>query len=267
MLSKVFDKKSYENLELWLPDPFAVNSFDCARFSMGTCVIEIDPYIVLPKLVITGSAMEKLTLLEAHLEHVSSVLDRLIRTSYVGVWNLGKVEHAWEAAIPLKRKLDKLDTKFGVPNLLLYEFQMSLNDKSRMISTMLAYHYAGRKTVRIAPALKNTLCVANAITRSMLFSRCPVTANRKLMGVKKGDKKRLFGDVLFGKREVIDLNIQTFLACFTDSYAANKAHTQASLEWWVSAFHNDISKVPQENLDDAADAFCQLLAALRKRLC
>lgn len=259
ILQKIVSKKIYDYIEEWLPLPFMVNSFDCARYSMGVSTAEIDHTFLLPKLIIEGTAEEKLTLLEAHMIIISKNLDNLIRIPYLSVWNLGKVEQAWEAAPPLKEHLNKIDT----PDALLYEFQMSLNDKSRMISTMLAYHYSGLPTVRIAPTAKNTMCIAKNVTKDQFFLHCPISANKKITA---NGKKQLLGNLIFAKRARNDLTIQTFLQHFTDTYKANKQHTSASLEWWSSIFKTDMTQIPKANLDDAADAFIQVLAAIKKRL-
>jgi hypothetical protein len=248
-----------------------VNSFDCARFSMGVAQVTIDPVVVLPPVRTRGHTPEEsIRILEAHIEHVSWCIDNLIRVDYLGVWKLGKndaeLHDPWAVAPPLRTRLDKLDTKFGSPDTLLYEFQMGANDKSRTVSSMLVYHYSGKPTVRIPPAVKNTLCPVRALTRAEFERCCPRVATKRKKNVLTG-KLTTIADLIYSKKDDRkDLNIQTFLAIVTDTYDANKLHTSACLEWWASWFRVDMRYVPADCLDDAADAFMQIQGALRKRL-
>ncbi len=248
-----------------------VNSFDCARLSMGVVQAVIDPVVVLPPVRTRGYTLaERLQILEAHVAHVSRCINNLIRVDYIGVWKLGKncaeLRDAWDIAPPLRERLEKLDKKFGPFDTLLFEFQMGANDKSRVVSTMLCYHYSGKPTVRIPPAVKNTLCPVRALTRAEFIRRCPLVASKCKKNVQTG-KLAPIADLIYKQNNhVKDLSIQTFLAIVTDTYDANKLHTSACLEWWASWFEIDMRYVPRDCLDDAADAFMQIQGALRKRL-
>lgn len=258
-------------IEEWIPRR-KINSFDCARFSMGVVQLELATAVCLPRVATRGYSLEdRLTILEAHMRLLQASIDGLLRPRYIAVWNLGPDVHdAWEVAPPLRSRLDRLDRKYGVPDCLLYEFQMGANDKSRMVSTMLSYHYAQRpdypcqQTVRIAPAVKNTLCPARALTREEFLEACPEVARRRM----KNHAGRLEAtvDLIYRGRDRADLSIQTFLEIVTDTYRANKLHTSACLEWWSHWFSLDLQHVPRACLDDAADAFMQCQAALRRRL-
>lgn len=264
--------KIYDGLETELV-PLVVNSFDCARFSMGVAQITLDPFVVLPKIRLRGSPEEQVAHLEAHAAHLAACIDNLVMTTYIGVWNLASgdkeaVKDAWEVAPPLRRKLGKFDAKFGMADTLLYEFQMGANDKSRMVSTMLAYHYSALQTVRIPPAVKNLMCMARQVDRTAFSARCPRISARRIKSPRTG-KMTTVADLIYGTDGAVikkDLSIQTFLAIVTDTYKANKMHTSACLEWWASLFPVDMQYVPKDCLDDAADAFMQTLGALRKSL-
>lgn len=248
-----------------MSDSFCINSFDCARKSMGVAIVSVNPHLSCPDLELHDDVRERVDALERQLTRISEVIDAFIRPVLLTVWNLGAVTHAWEAAPPLKRELNHIDRVFGAPDTLLYEFQMSANDKSRMISTMLAYHYAPSVTVRIPAAVKNTVCVARNITREQFVTRCPVTSGKKIKEPKTGKMVPLVA-LLFAKNDCVDLTCQTFLRHFTDTYRANKTHTSAMLEWCASLFGWDMSQIPADCLDDAADAFIQVLGAIKKRL-
>jgi hypothetical protein len=260
----------YASLEDLLPAK-VINSFDCARFSMGVAQVVFDPVIYLPQVRTGGHTLEeRIQILEAHVAHVSRCLNNIIRVDYLGVWKLGKndseLHDAWDVAPPLRTRLEKLDGKFGLPDTLLYEFQMGANDKSRTVSTMLVYHYSGRDTVRIPPAVKNTLCPHRALTRAEFARRCPWVAAKRKKNVLTGKLTPILDLIYTKETDRKDLSIQTFLAIVTESYDANKLHTSACLEWWASWFELDMRYVPRDCLDDAADAFMQVQGAIRKRM-
>ena len=259
VIDMVFGMESARYIRDWMPTPFTINSFDCARRSMGVAVVDIDPYIVLPRIYVDDlDPLDCLTVLEAHLKNVSDCLDQLIRISYIGVWDLGNVVHPWDAAPPLRANLEKLDQEFGIPSSMIYEFQMDLNDKSRMISSMLAYHYSGVHTVRIQPAEKNKITMRN-VSRDEFRLRCPRTANRRVV---YGGRRQLIVDAMF-QGATLDLSISQFLRYFTKTYTANKTHTSAMLELWSSVFGVSLDQVPDECTDDAADTFIQVLAGIK----
>lgn len=264
-LQKIYSAVVFSYIRALMP-PTVINSFDCARLSLGAVQVAFDPLVALPPILVDGLSLEDaVAVLEAHCQLLSDTLNNLIQVRYLSVWNLGDVVHAWDVAPKLRERLDEMDRKFSRPDVFIYEFQMSANDKSRMVSTMLAYHYSGVKTIRIAPAVKNTLCVARRVTRSVFEQRCPQTAFKKIKNTATG-KMTSIADLIFASRSTIDLNIQTFLAIVNDTYKANKLHTSACLEWWASIFRVDLSNVPKGCLDDAADGFMQIQGAFRQRL-
>lgn len=271
-LQQFLDPDIYDAVERWIHPPTVVNSFDCARFSMGVARVVIDTVVVAPRIYTLGYSLEdRVSILEAHVRHFERCLDNILQVEYIGVWNLGEgkraddFKEAWDVAPPLRSRMDKMDRKFSPPDMLLYEFQMGSNDKSRMVSTMLAYHYSGLPTIRIPAAVKNTMCPARALTREDFLRRCPrVAARRKKCPV--DGKMRQVIDLIYTTQHTRDLSIQTFLTIVTDTYDANKLHTAACLEWWAGMFHVDLRWVPAACLDDAADAFMQVQGALRKRL-
>lgn len=281
LLQTIVSPEMYELLEELLPAQ-VINSFDCARFSMGVAQVTLDLVVVIPQYRRQEFSVEdRVTLLEAHVKHLQACINNIVQVKYIGVWRLGRdeseIKDAWEVAPPLRMRLDKMDSKYGVPDTLLYEFQMGANDKSRMVSTMLAYHYCSRpgytctKTVRIPPAVKNTLCPRRALTRAEFMRYCPVTAARRKKDPATGLLKTV-ADLIYQTKVAKDvaitkdLSIQTFLAIVTDTYDANKFHTAACLEWWAAHFPVDLRYVPADCLDDAADAFIQVLGAIRKHL-
>ena len=204
-------------------------SFDCARKSMGVIVMNYNT-----------TDFSK-----------SAVL-------YADVWDLGDVRNAITTAPALRRHLDKLETDFGIPEKVLYEFQMVQNDKSRMVSVMLAYHYGSTsKVFCIPPSLKNKICGAIEVSKIDFETNCPVSSERK---IRHGGKNKKFCDVLYQNTNTVSIVVQEFSKYSTTQYKANKSHTTAVFEWWASVHGLCLKHIPKKNLDDVADAFVQIMA-------
>lgn len=217
-------------------------SFDCARYSMGVALIEKNDI----KNIAPLGKNPTLDDLEQQVKWISDTLDQIIQVHYSEVWDLRTdkdLDKPWDIANALKPRLSTLTC-----DKLVYEFQMNQNDKSRMVSSMICYHYAPIETICVPPAKKNKMTLPN-ITREKFAKYCPILSNKKV-----GKKKII--DAIFEKKEKVDLSLQTFLKLHNDTYAANKMHTSAIYEWWFNIF-----KIPikYEKMDDKADAFIQAL--------
>ncbi len=244
-------------------------SFDCARRSMGVAVVSVLDYDTRPgsdQPVDRGDTAEwlrKMTdWIERQIHNLSFMYDNIIKIWRSEVWDLGvDISQAWEVAPVLRTRVEALDAQYnGHICNMVYEFQMSANDKTRMISAMLVYNYARKHIVRVSPAEKNKITIARGVTRDLFETACPVISSRRIV------RRGTVASALYSKHEVIDLSIQSFLRIYEDPYRANKTHTAAMLEWWCYVFNcrEVIENVPNECLDDAADAFIQVLAVLRR---
>lgn len=166
-LSKVYTLGVYDCLVDWFPDPVCIMSFDCARRNMGVCVMEVDHVMILPALALQelDDVESQIAVLERRVQYIDRVLNEILNVRTFESWDCGAdAVQAWEVAPVLRQKLNELDAKWGRPDIMIYEFQMNVNDKSRMVSTMLAYHYAFCPTVwRAMPALKNQVSLSNAL--------------------------------------------------------------------------------------------------------
>jgi hypothetical protein len=161
--------------------------------------------------------------LSKYLDIINHVAKELIKIIHIDVINLGNYSCPTDTALKLKQHLTWLD--HFKPDICVYEFQMNLNDKSRMISNFITYHYADIRTIRIPPSYKNTVTLHP------------------------------------------DISHQTYLKRASKTYSANKKHTKESLIFWAKNFDIDISHLPRDCLDDAADAFMAVLALfLNKKL-
>lgn len=129
--------------------------------------------------------------------------------------------------LALKNLIMELDKRLVVkPDIVLIEYQMPPNLASRGISEQLVFHYSDLADVHlVGPSIKNTIH----------FSR--------------------------------DLRHEIFLEKYINRYTANKAHSKINLKYWATLNKrlDLINKIPKKNLDDAADAFMQILGWFKYR--
>lgn len=162
-------------------------SFDCANRSLAVCGF-IDNKIILMK-----------------------VFDLTEGKNYTTI----------ERARLLKTCLSSINI---APHLVLVEYQMSANDKSRCISQQILYHYVDIcEVVLVGPSLKNKICLS--------------TDDR--------------------------LAHSTFMEKYSSKYTANKNHTKANFLHWLKLNNCSHmiadNKIKKKNIDDIADAFMQIL--------
>ena len=133
----------------------------------------------------------------------------------------GKTYTAIERARLLKTCLSAINI---TPYLVLVEYQMSANDKSRCISQQIIYHYVDIcEVVLVGPSLKNKICLS--VDNSLSHS--------------------------------------TFMEKYSSKYIANKNHAKANFLYWL-ALNNCShliaeNQIKKRNIDDIADAFMQIL--------
>ena len=133
----------------------------------------------------------------------------------------GKTCSTIERARLLKTCLSSIEI---TPSLVLVEYQMSANDKSRCISQQIVYHYIDIcEVVLVGPSLKNKICLS-------------------------ADGS---------------LEHATFMEKYSSKYTANKNHTKANFLYWLASNNCSCliadNKIKKKNIDDIADAFMQIL--------
>lgn len=137
----------------------------------------------------------------------------------------GKKCSTIERTQALKKCLQNIDLSMPEPPThVLVEYQMSANDKSRCVSQQILYHYAGLESqlYLVGPTLKNKVA----------FSE--------------------------------DLDYGTFISKYASKYTANKNHTKANFLHWLKIYNKLtlIKDIKKKNIDDAADAFMQIIGWL-----
>ena len=240
-------------------------SFDSANKSLSVCVVQIDTNILKCVGEIWGDTQTRLIdliqngTLETFITRMNLLNFAKYRIMYAETVDLipGKkvkettIEHRTESLVSwlvgLDSKLREIGVSLGdigvaVPDkerpIVLMEYQMGPNDKSRTVSHQILAWYAVRCRIAIVnPTLKNQTHKGSTafLNRRSGFNDWPS----------------------HGK----------FLAKYADSYTANKAHTKACLLYWME-HHASASEIviiqavidSVKKCDDIADAFMQFAA-------
>ncbi len=118
-------------------------------------------------------------------------------------------------ALLLKRCLNKIDAELKNAGLfwdvVLIEYQMSANDKSRCVSNQILYHYAEYKTVLVGPSLKNKVHFAPELRHNRFIEKyaSKYTANKNhtkanfLHWIEENNRKDLIANIK--KKNIDDL--------------------------------------------------------------
>ena len=179
-------------------------SFDCANRSLAVCLLSINPD-----------------------NDIKSINKDNTDIKLLKVFDLTKgVKYTIpKRAKLLKKCLNGIDSKIDTDiDMVLVEFQMKVNDKSRCVSYQIVYHYSDKcsNIHIISPVLKNKIY----FTENLRWS-------------------------VFGNK-------------YANNYTANKNHTKANLLYYLKEndLMEIIKDVPKKNIDDLADAFLQILGYL-----
>jgi hypothetical protein len=236
------------------------DSFDCARLNMGFTRARFDPealrlfqeYKV--RDFESEDLLERLGELETQVSVLLELMKRVLEIMDLRVLSLGESTQPWDLARGLRHQINTLEP---TQSRLVYEFQMSDNDKTRAIGNMLVYEYALCPGIyRVMPAQKNKV-VFPALSRDQFLRWCPVMSQRRI-----GRSKQRMVDVAFATPGVRrPINIQLFLAMFSDTYTANKTHCAVMLEYWCSVFgqQDKLANIKSLNYDDVGDSLIQIL--------
>lgn len=205
-------------------------SFDCADKSLAVCYLTIN-YDVLNLLLILLKDGE-LNLLIVKI--VNILLENIITIHKIKVYNNVKCkndDNVKGRTIGLINSLNKVDCfieklvpKIGQVDLVLVEYQMPMNVKSRTVMSQIMLWYI-KKGIRVeapGPSLKNK--------------------------------------IYFNK----DLTYSKFINRYNTRYVANKNHCKYNFLYWLKLNNlehliNDINK---KNIDDVADSFMQIFGWL-----
>ena len=165
-------------------------SSDLGNIAYGIAAVQFDPGVLcgLPDVALVMACAtdnrERLALLKALVRVYEDAISALV-TVHVDVWSFsekGVPLDTDRTARALKPRLLALDRDHGPFDEALYEFQMNKNDKTRVVSSFLRYHYAGVCVTRkIGGSLKNTVTLAPHLDHRLFLRKyaSPYTANKK----------------------------------------------------------------------------------------
>lgn len=176
VLSRFYSPNVVEKIESWFRS-WRVLGFDCGNKALGVALLEINPVQILPPRIKSDglSLEERVRMLEAAVADLGDALRNIIRVN-VDVWDLLPgvnfknitLNTMDTAAKNLKAHLSKIPR----PDIMVYEFQMNINDKSRTISQYLRYHYCDVCPVMsVGGGLKNTVTLHPQLDHRIYLKR------------------------------------------------------------------------------------------------
>jgi hypothetical protein len=207
-------------------------SFDCANRSLAVCYLTINTNII-------HDIYDAVNTATLNIAKLKLLTDQYVKIHIMKVYDItgtAKKVSACDRTSALCKHLKLIDGVIAGNNpqvnkidLVLIEYQMPLNDKTRCMSFQIMYHYKmmhpAAMVVFVGPTLKNKVCFAPHLT---------------------------YGD---------------FAAKYKSKYAANKHHTTANMLHWLDIFgYRDILQsngIKKVNYDDIADAFIQIFGWLQ----
>lgn len=148
-------------------------SFDCAIKNFGYCVVEITPTNwrqqlseLIRQLHTCVEGLRHSTIKRKILKDLlelsqkfKTFLDGLVQVKAIGVIDIRDEQTEKLSAAKAKIFLNDLDKKFGNPDFVLVEKQMSLNNHAYAVENFVEYHYAlVSKLSIVSPGLKNLIC-------------------------------------------------------------------------------------------------------------
>lgn len=211
-------------------------SFDCAYKSLGVChiIIEFD------KLALTEQLKKSLTISPQEISRLGEMINGVIQIIDIGTYDIlpgnAKETDTESKTMLLKQFLMRYDN-ISPDAIVLIENQPikiggfgrmhKINTESPIVAHQLCYHFSPRSRM-MEPTMK--------------------------------------GKVSFGE----NLTLGYFMAQFAGKFKteseckrkARKEHTKANLRWFLERFAPDI-KLQATTMDDAADAFMQIMAYIK----
>ena len=161
------------------------------------------------------------------LPQMEKKVEKCIELKYIDVINVSDIKKTSrvEQIRKLKKVLQHIDEITPEIDLTLVEYQLPINSSSRGVSEQIVFHYVDKCRVElVGPSIKNKVHVAKHLTYTHFINK------------------------------------------YSSRYVANKNHTKENLKYWVKIFNQEklIEHIPKKNIDDAADAFMQVIGFVKK---
>ncbi len=284
--------------------------FDCAIENMGVCVIEFNEqwrtqlYAYNDELIskmhkLKGLGNDNVDSVSLALQEIQEVLkniDQTLKTiltiKYMNVIDLISERYVDEVDILertmyVKKFMSIIDQTLinMTPDVVLIEYQMNMNDITRLISAQIAYHYMTDCNVILEHKKKDLRKTrkknVNFIPRKGVFTYGMQNEYALIQNVKEENEvKESVKDTCKPRIELIscalknrfhiapDGQYQHFIGRYSTSYLDNKHHTAYNFLYFVQKFGGDIEKRAIESMrnkcDDIADAFMMGFSWLKK---
>jgi len=200
----------------------------------------------------SAAEFEKTRILHAWAMCIEYVIYNVLQLRNVGLFDLTPLK-LFQGKTPLELRMQRLKGVANYirglgepPDVVLIEYQMSANDKSRSIATALAYEFS--------PACGEFRSWPPALPQKTASEKAPIV---HIVG------PALKNTVFFGE----DGRMQNFRKRYIDNYACNKAHSRYNFLKWITE-HNCrsiIADIPKANIDDVADSFLMAYAWATKQ--
>lgn len=240
-----------------------ITSYDCAIKNLGVVSIDFDELWKdkinneidkLETLYINSDSYNKVEFLKEIiiiLKSIDNILDNIIKIKFLNVINLigdKKINNSdiYERTIRTKNILHKIDKYTGVPDVVLVEYQMKPNDKSRCMSHQIIYHYSNNTNEKIicsVPEYNLNDIVSNEQYNTKVYE-VGTTLKNKYSLFKKGE-------------------YSNFIEKYSN-YVANKKHTDCNFKYYTRVFGIKFSIDKKNKTNDIADAFMMAFGWLKK---
>jgi hypothetical protein len=238
-----------------------IYSFDCAIKNLGFCCISVntnwreEANDVINRLDCfyaqenTDNTLDKMC---SFLQESNKIIDSVFEIKYMNIFDLAAEGKAKETKLTevvkrLKYIMFCLEKQLPKPDIVLIEYQMNVNDKSRGISRYIEEYYLplGDTDARITYAM-------SAYPLAAVDIPVELTTDTKIHIIAPTLKNSYQTD----PSEAGDY--QTYILKHNTNYAANKAHAVHNFKHFVESrgLSHTIYKIPNK-LDDIADAFMQ----------
>ena len=237
-------------------------SFDCAIKNLGICCIDYDEKWqdkltnIYNELINLYEELDKIDIINKdnmvnNIKNIvlklDYVLNNIIKIIWCNVIDLIPDKKVYNNPIEQSKKLkyilNNLDEQLPLPDLVLIEHQMKINDITRTMSNQIIYHYMDPGNNDISFGIKEySFNLKNNLTNKL-----------------SPDKIKLVGPAL---KNTIKLykqgGYENFIVKYANNYTANKNHCDNNFKQFIRLFY-PLLKLPKKT-NDIADAFMMAFA-------
>jgi hypothetical protein len=230
-------------------------SFDSAIKNMGFCYVEYDEEWETKLQILSDKiepSLDKKDFMKeclALLKEIDKVLSNALVVKYLDVFDTGSASKGHQQSLEIAHGLADIllyiDGIIQNPDCILIEYQMLQNDKSRIMSNQIIYHYIN-KTAHSSTEGKTKSLIAGNISNDRQHKIHIVGCSLKnSIALYKGGSH------------------QNFVSKYSN-YTANKNHTKSNFKRFAELF--DVKVPKTKKIDDMADAFMMIMGWIANNL-